>query len=146
MNLIQRFIEFAAAFEKTYVDDDWTRLGSFLTDDAVYEVTGGPPLGGRWEGRDAVLAQLKASVDGLDRRFDARRTELRGAPRVDGDTVTFEWRGTYRLEGKPDLVFGGTERVEFDGDRIRFFTDLVSEGDDARIRAYLAEHLPEPTR
>lgn len=143
MNLIQRFIEFAAAFEKTYADDDWTRLEAFLTEDVVYEVTGGPPLGGRWAGRDAVLRQLKESVDGLDRRFDARKTELLGAPFAEDDTVTFEWRGTYTLAGKPDLVFSGTERVEFEGDRIRFFTDRVSEGDDAQIRAYLSEHLAE---
>ena len=143
MNLIQRFIEFAAAFEKTFADDDWSRLEAFLTEDAVYEVTGGPPLGGRWEGRDAVLAQLKASVDELDRRFDERKTELLGAPVADDETVTFEWRGTYTLAGKPDLVFGGTERVEFEGDRIRFFTDLVSEGDDARIQAYQAAHLAD---
>ena len=141
MNPLQRFIEFAAAFEKAYVDDDWTRLEPFLTDDAVYEVTGGAPLGGRWEGRDAVLTQLKASVDALDRRFDERKTELLGAPIAEGEAVTFEWRGTYTLAGKPDLVFGGTERVEFEGDRIRFFTDLVPEEDGARIRRYQAEHL-----
>ena len=143
MNPIQRFIEFAAGFEKTFADDDWSRLEAFLTEDAVYEVTGGPPLGGRWEGRDAVLAQLKASVDALDRRFDERRTELLGAPIAEGETVTFDWRGTYTLEGKPDLVFGGTERIEFEGDRVRFFTDLVSEGDDARIQAYLAAHFAD---
>lgn len=143
MNPIQRFIEFAAAFEKTFADDDWSRLEAFLTEDAVYEVTGGPPLGGRWEGRDAVLAQLKASLDALDRRFDERKTELLGAPVAEGETVIFDWRGTYTLEGRPDLVFGGTERIEFEGERVRFFTDLVREGDDARIQAYLAAHLAD---
>ncbi|MEM9174559.1 MAG: nuclear transport factor 2 family protein [Myxococcota bacterium] len=143
MNLLQRFIEFAAAFEKAYVDDDWTRLEPFLTEDAVYEVTGGPPLGGRWTGRQAVLTQLKASVDGLDRHFDERKTELLGAPVAADDTVTFDWRGTYTLAGKPDLVFGGTERVEFEGDRIRFFTDLVTDEDAQRVYAYQAEHLSD---
>ena len=72
MNPIQRFIEFAAAFEKTYVDDDWSRLESFLTEDAVYEVTGGPPLGGRFEGRDAVLAQRD--------KINAKSAELDAPP------------------------------------------------------------------
>jgi len=143
LNPIQRFIEFAAALERTFADDDWSRLEAFLTEDAVYEVTGGPPLGGRWESRDAVLAQLKASLDALDRRFDERKTELLGAPVAEGETVTFDWRGTYTLEGRPDLVFGGTERIEFEGERVRFFTDLVREGDDARIQAYLATHLAD---
>ncbi len=141
MNPVQRFIEFAAAFEKSFVDDDWSRLEDFLTEDAVYEVTGGPPLGGRWEGRNAVLAQLKASCDGLDRRFDERKTELLGAPVAEGDSVTFAWRGTYVLAGKPDLVFGGTERVEFERDRIRFFTDLIPEEDAQATYAYLETHL-----
>lgn len=43
----------------------------------------------------------------------------------------------------PDLVFGGLERLEFESDRIRYFTDIVNEGDDVRIEAYLAEHFPD---
>src|SRR4030095_10724846 len=39
-NLLQRFGESAQAFEKTYVDDDWTRLEPYFAPDAVYRVGG----------------------------------------------------------------------------------------------------------
>ena len=42
MDLIARFLEYAAAFEATYVDDDWSRLERFFAPDVVYAVTGGP--------------------------------------------------------------------------------------------------------
>ena len=35
------FMEYAAAFEQTYVDDDWSRLEPFFSEHAVYEVRGG---------------------------------------------------------------------------------------------------------
>lgn len=38
--LLQRFVEYAQAFEKTYVDDDWTRLEPYFAPDAVYRVVG----------------------------------------------------------------------------------------------------------
>ena len=141
MNLIHRFIEFAAAFEKTFVDDDWSHLEGFFTEEAVYEVTGGLPLGGRWEGRAAVLVHLRESLEELDRCFETRQTEIVGAPTVEGETVRFEWRGTYRTQGMPELVFGGVETAEFDGERIRMLVDNMNEGDDAKIQAYLRDHF-----
>jgi len=55
------FMDYAAAFEQTYVDDDWTRLTPFFSEDATYEVRGGP-LACRLSGRDAILAGLKKSI------------------------------------------------------------------------------------
>jgi hypothetical protein len=39
---VQVFMDYAAAFEETYVDDDWSRLTTFFHEDARYEVCGGP--------------------------------------------------------------------------------------------------------
>ena len=142
-NPVPRFLSFAAAFEEAYADDDWSRLESFLTEDAVYEVTGGDPLGGRWEGRDAVLTQLREIVTRFDKRFDSRETEIVGAPEIRPGRVRFEWRATYTLAGAPDLVIGGVETAEFAGDRIRFLQDAGNEGDDLRMQAHLEEHLPD---
>ena len=38
MDTLSRFMEYAADFEKTLGDDDWTRLRRYFADDAVYEV------------------------------------------------------------------------------------------------------------
>ena len=139
--LTARFLAYVAAFEKSYLDDDWTRLEEFFTPEAIYVVSGGAPLGGRWEGRTAVLDQLRDSVNGLDRRFVERKTEIVGAPTTEDDRIIFEWRGTYSLPGLPDLVFGGTETAIFEGDRIRFLEDDINQGDDAKIQAFLADHF-----
>lgn len=142
-NPAPRFLAFATAFEEAYADDDWSRLGPFLTEDAVYEVTGGDPLGGRWEGRDAVLTRLREIVTRFDKRFDSRAVEIVGAPAIQPGGLRFEWRATYTLAGAPDLVIGGVETAEFDGDRIRFLQDAGNEGDDLRMQAHLGEHLPD---
>ena len=141
MELAKRFLEYAGAFEKTFEDDDWARLEPFFTEDAVYTSTGGPPLGGRWEGRRRILDQLRESVNQLDRRFDVRRTELIGAPEVGENTFEMGWRATYEKASCPDLVFDGRERATYDGDRIRLLEDEVEEGADLRIQAYLDRHF-----
>ncbi len=140
MDIGRRFLDYAAAFEKTFEDDEWSRLEDFFTEDAVYAVTGGPPLGGRFAGRAALLEQLRKSVDELDRRFDARSVEMLGAPRATAVSISFDWRGTYRLAGHPDLVFGGSERALFEGDRICLLEDTLEAGTDATIQAWMAEH------
>lgn len=141
MEIAKRFLEYAAAFEQTYEDDDWSRLEAYFTLDAAYIASGGPPLGGRWEGRDALIAQLRESVEGLDRRFDERTVELTGAPKISDETIEFGWRGSYRKAGLPDLVFGGTERATFEGDRIRLLEDEMDEGVDREIMSFLEKHL-----
>ena len=143
MNLTERFLAFAIAFEKTYVDDDWARLEPFFTEDAVYDVPGEPPLGGHWEGRAAVLVHLREVLVDFDKRFDSRITEIVGAPEVGDGEFAFEWRATYTLAGAPDLVIGGRERALFEDDRIRYLEDVPPPGEDRRIQAYLAEHLPD---
>jgi len=136
-----RFVQYAAAFEETVVDDDWRRLEPYLAEDVRYTVTGGPPLGGSWQGRDAVLRHLKESLDQLDRRFDARRVEPVGEPRSGEDWFEMGWRAVYSRTGCPDLVFEGVERATFAGDRITLLEDRVAPDVEVRIRDYLARHL-----
>jgi len=141
MNPTPRFLEFAAAFEKSFLDDDWSRVADLLTADAVYSVTGGPPLGGRWEGKDAVVGHFKQILDDFDRRFATRKTEILGAPTTTDEQIRFEWRGTYSTPGIPDLVISGIETVIFDGDLIRFLEDEMHEGCDVGMQAHMAEHF-----
>ena len=123
MDLVKRFGEYAAAFERVYQNDDWSLLEPFFTEDAVYEVHGGPPFGARAEGREAVMAHLRGSVDAFDRRFPSRRLELLEEPTQEGDSVWIHWRVSYAGPGIPELVLDGEERAHFTGDRIRLLED-----------------------
>jgi hypothetical protein len=137
----KRFVEYAAAFEQTYADDDWARLEAYFAEDAIYVVTGGPPLGGRWEGREQVLEQLRKSVNEMDRKFDERRVEPLGTPTIGENSFEMSWRGTYTKAGCPPLVLEGTERATFEGNRIRLLEDLIEDGVDRRIQEYLARYV-----
>ena len=130
MEPAKRFAEYAAAFEETFADDDWGRLKPYFAEDAIYAVTGGPPFGGRWEGRKQLLQQLRKSVNEVDRTFDERHLELLGTPTVGENSIKVRWRVTYTKAGCPDVVVDGTERATFDGDRIRLLEDSIEDGVD----------------
>ena len=70
--MIDRFIAYVMAFEAGIESDDWSPVGSFFTDDAIYATNDGPPFGGKREGREAILAFFKRSLNEFDRRFDSR--------------------------------------------------------------------------
>jgi len=78
----KKFIEYAIAFEQTFSDDNWERLEPFFAEDAIYTVTGGPPFGGRFDGREQLLEQLRSSVNDFDRKFEVRRVERAGPFRI----------------------------------------------------------------
>lgn len=125
MEPLERFIAYATAFEETVRSDDWTGLEAFFTDDALYEVTGSPIFAARHQGREAVFAGLKASLDAIDRRFETRELEMLKGPELRDGAVRFKWRAAYRSPGVPELVFEGLETVVFEGDRIRHLVDEI---------------------
>jgi hypothetical protein len=141
MDLVGRFSAYAAEFEKAYTSRHWSSLGAFFADDAVYRMSGGPPLGGEWRGREAVVAHLQHSVDSFDREFDERILRGTAPPVADGPIVTVQWSVVYRLEGAPDLQFDGTERVTFRGLLIEQLDDRVDSDTSERIRDYAEEYL-----
>jgi len=119
----QRFGEYAAAFERVYQSDEWSDLEPYFTEDAVYEVQGGPPFGGKFEGRTAVLAHLERSVNAFDRRFPARKLLMLEGPTLRQGRVWMRWRVTYAGPGLPELVLDGEEAALFAGDRIQRLED-----------------------
>jgi hypothetical protein len=137
----KKFMEYAIAFEKTFADDDWARLEPCFAEDAVYTVTGGPPLGGRFEGREKLLEQLRNSVDELDRKFAVRRVELVGTPKTGDDWFEIGWRATYEKPGCPDLVFEGVERATFLGERIVLLEDTIEPEAGQRIKEYQSRYF-----
>ena len=137
MDPIARFQEYAAAFEQVYKSDDWSLIEPYFTEDAVYEILGGQPFAGNHEGRDAVLAHLKRSVDGFDRRFETRELEILEGPEQEGSSVWLRWRGSYRSPGLPELVIDGEETALFEDGRIRRLEDRFPLEASSILEAWL---------
>ncbi len=134
MSILDRYRAYADAFEESYVDDDWSRIGPFFAENAVYE---GEPEDAR--GREAVLAKLKNGVDSFDRRMDSRSPDFQ-TPTVEGDTLTMKWTVTYTKAGLPDLVISGVETAVFEGDRIVLLRDTFDPVAQKRFEQWLAKH------
>ncbi len=133
MSILDRYQAYADAFEKSYVDDDWSHVEPYFTEDAVYE--GDPDA----TGRDAVLAKLKDGVDSFDRRMDSRTPDFQ-TPTVEGNTLTMSWQVTYTKKGRPDLVISGVETAVFEGERIARLRDTFDPEAQKALEKWMAEH------
>jgi SnoaL-like domain len=140
MSKIPRFAAYAAAFEKSVASDDWSLLEPFFTEDAVYDIPIGPPLGGRIEGRDAILAWFKDILDRFDRRFESRELALLQGPTESDDSVWIRGSATYRAAGVPEFVLELEETVTFDGERIRLLEDHYEPAMEQAVADYLKVH------
>ena len=127
MASLERFGEYAVAFEQAYASDDWSLLERFFTEDASYETFGPAPIAGLAEGRAAVFDYFKNSVNGFDRRFATRELQVLAGPELRGDTVWMRWRGTYRQPGVPDVVLEGESTAHYAGDLISRLEDRMDE-------------------
>jgi hypothetical protein len=137
---IARFAAYAAAFEKSYENDDWSLLEPYFTEDAVYDAALDPPIGARLEGRDAILAYFEDVVNRFDRRFESRELALLEGPRQEGDSVWIRGSATYRAAGVPPFVLELEERVSFEGDRIRLLEDRYQPAMKESLAAYLEQY------
>ena len=133
MTIIDRYLAYAADFDKSYVDDDWSRIAQYFTADAAYE---NEPAA---RGRDAVLAKFKSRVDGFDRTMRTRTVQFQPAT-AQGNTVTVRWTASYTSTGKPDLAFSGTEFAVFQGECIANLRDELDAGAQEAIGAWMAAH------
>jgi hypothetical protein len=127
MQTLERFLRYAADFEETLADDDWSRLERHFSDDAVYRVEG-EPFGCELEGRPAIFAGLKKSLDGFDRRFGSRDISLSGEPEIDGEELRVGWVVTYHEPGSPDFVLRGRSFARVHDDRITLLVDSFDAG------------------
>jgi len=140
MGVVDRYMAYAAAFEEAYASDDWSKLEPYFTEDAVYEFVAPPPFGGKYEGRAAVLAQFKNSVNGFDRRFDSRKIEVLEGPTEKDGGVRVRWAAIYTLAGAPECRMEGEEHAVFSGERIARLEDSMTETEAGRVGTYLAQH------
>lgn len=135
MSTADRFMAYAADFEKTLADDDWSRLRPHFADDAIYRVES-DLFGCELEGPDRIFEGMKKSLDGFDRRFTSRSIDLTGAPEVEGETLRIGWKVTYHEPGLPDFVLPGRSLARVQDDRI---TLLVDSYDEEQVGADLAD-------
>ena len=120
MSNLPTFGAYAAAFEESLQDDDWSRLEQYFAQDAAYL----PGDGTEAIGRDAVLQALQDSVNALERKCDSR--DLLGEPDVSesGDTVTLKFTIKYTKKGLPDLILSGYETAQFSDGSILKMEDV----------------------
>lgn len=138
MTISQRFAAYAFAFEKAYLSDDWTELGAFFAEDAVYEVHDSSVFRGVWRGRDAIVDQLKESVTNFDRRCDSRSVELVSLKEGE-EELTVTYRGRYKLGGE-ELLFEGSETAHFRDDAILRLVDRFPPESVEAIEDFVTRH------
>ena len=142
MSIVQHLFAYAADFEKTFVDDDWSRLERRFAEDATYEVQN-TSFACTVRGRDAILAALRKSIEGFDRRFDDRQLAVTRGPVVEDDTVEIDWTATYVKADAPDYLLVGGSVARFDGDRIVYLCDRYPDGVSESAAAWIREHAPD---
>jgi len=137
MNDVERFEKYAADFEVAFESNDWSVVEPHFAKDAVYETLAGPPMGGCLEGRDAVLASMKQTLDGFDRRFDSRTVTFLEGPELCGDSVRLRALVKYAVAGAPDLVLEGISTATFNEEGMIRLEDSYPEGVADAVRKYL---------
>ena len=135
-----RFIRYAIEFEKALATDDWSALEPLFTEDAVHHVKGGGPFSVLSLGRDEVLANLRRSVDSIDRRFDRRLPEVIAGPEERDGAVWITFRATFEREGLEPLIVEGNHATRFEGGRISRIDEGISRADGERAALYLRKH------
>jgi len=116
------FMQYAAAFEETFKDDDWSRLRQYFTPDAVYTIEA-ETFPATLHGPDAIFAGMKKSLDGFDRRFDSRTIAIVDPPVFEGDTMRVGWEVTYGKSGTEPFVLPGRTTAQFRDGKIAKLTD-----------------------
>lgn len=139
MTNLDRFVEYATEFEKTFGDDDWTRLERFFHPDATYEVRG-ISFGCRLEGRPTILRGIRRSLDGFDRRCDSRDIDLTDPPEERDGVVTLGWKGTYTRGDAPPVTLRGRSRARYEDGVIVELSDTYEPEAAAQIEAWLKQH------
>jgi ketosteroid isomerase-like protein len=125
----------AKAYEKALFEGRMEDVGSLFTDDIRYWVAGDPPLGGEWQGREAVLRAFAKREFGLG-AADWGYEELWREWYEADERVIVEIRERSWLRPSPEDVLDQRTCVV-----IRFRGDRICE-----MRDYSDAHLYEEFR
>ncbi len=134
MTSLETFLAYAADFEKTYTDDEWSRLTPYFHDDAVYRVESNL-FGCELEGPPAILAGMKKSLDGFDRTFPSREIAVTEGPEVSGDELRVSWTVTYNKGDLPPFALRGKSIARVRDGKIALLVDSYDE----RVRDEVAD-------
>ena len=126
MNPAEVFLAYAADFEKSFADDDWTRLERHFTAETTYRVESSR-FGCELAGPAAIGAGMKKSLDGFDRVFDSREIAVTEAPRIEDDVLRVGWTVTYTKGDLPPFALRGISTARIADDRILELVDAFDE-------------------
>jgi len=138
MNILKRFLAYAADFEKTLADDDWSRLTQYFSDDAIYRVES-ETFGCELTGPGSIFAGMKKSLDGLDRHFPERTIATTQGPDIEGDEMRVSWTVTYHKPGVPDFVLPGRSLARIRDGKIVLLVDSYDEAAAAALADWTRE-------
>lgn len=128
MNIARRFEQYAADFELTKQDGDWSRVEEHFHPDAKRREVIPPLLNIEIEGRRNLIAQWKEMIENFDLRFPYRFVQPLGQAKADGDMVELRWVGVYAIDGAPALFGEGTEFAVYrDGHIVCLETTMTEE-------------------
>lgn len=140
MSNLAQFAAYAAAFERSYLSDEWSEVEQYFDPKAVYEV--GLPLLGtdRCDGREQILEWFPTVLNDFDRRFDSRELTLLEGPVETANEVWLRGRATYRTAGVPAFDLELEETLRFEDGLIVRLVDVYAPEMQAACEAYLREH------
>jgi hypothetical protein len=139
MNPTELLVAYAADFEASFIDDEWTRLEKYFAPTAVYEVKGISAFTCRIEGPAAIFAGMKKSLDGFDRALDSRTIAITSELDETADGVDLDWKVTYTKAGAPPFeLIGHTFVRVLDGKIVELVDSYTPEMDKTAIEWVLA--------
>ena len=144
MNLLEIFEHFAADFELSVGDDDWSSLEKYFADDASYQNIGVEQP--KYVGTEAILKFLQEDVSNIDRRFDNRKLDALTEPEIEDNQLSRKWRITYTLENTPDLVVEGEARYQFQGELIKGIEEEVTPESIEKLTQWMDKFGEKLTR
>lgn len=138
MNALERFMAYAEDFEKTYADDDWSRLAPHFNEDAIYEIVS-DTMPCSLQGTAAIFAGIRKSLEGMDRRFEQRSIAPGDDLQFDDSSVSISWTATYSNPGQPPFVLKGKSQAELRNGKISLLRDSYAKTADEEMQQWIAE-------
>ncbi|MFT5039370.1 MAG: hypothetical protein ACI8TX_000318 [Hyphomicrobiaceae bacterium] len=135
MSTLNLFLAYADDFEKTFLDDDWSRLTRHFAPDAVYEIVS-DSMPAVLQGPEAIFTGMKKSLDGFDRVFDTRTIEIVGEPKVEGTHMAVGWKVSYAKGDLPVFVLRGASEVDYKDDLIVRLCDRYDDKVSGEVLAW----------
>ncbi len=138
--MLDRFVQYAAAFEKAYASADYAALAPFFTEEAEYVIHRPARSTLRYEGREAVLGFFEWITAEFDRKFASRRVVPLSAPRAEGDEVEVHGLALYTMASGERCHFTMTETAHFSEGRIARLVDRITPGGELEMRLVVEAH------